>query len=82
MVRIKYSYYYEYLDFIIFIKGYNVFKTFLIAEMKMSPRNNLIRTRWKRDYILEQAQKKIEKEIHLVSNKTGVNPWVVLGIQY
>ena len=48
----------------------------------MSPRDNLIKTRWKRDNILAQTQKKIQKEIHLVSNKTGVNPWVVLGIQY
>ena len=71
----------NFLDFIIFLKGYNIAKTFLIAEVKMSPRNNMIRTRWKRDYI-QQAQKKLEKEIHLVSNKTGVNPWVVLGIQY
>ena len=49
---------------------------------EMSPRDNLIRTRWKRDNIFGQTQKKIQKEIHLVSNKTGVNPWVVLGIQY
>ena len=48
----------------------------------MSPRDNLIKTRWKRDNILTQTQRKIQKEIHLVSNKTGVNPWIVLGIQY
>ena len=45
----------------------------------MSPRNNLLRTRWKRDNIFGQTQKKVQREINHVSNKTGVNPWVVLG---
>ena len=48
----------------------------------MIPRNNLIQTRWKRSNIFGQTQKKIHKEINHVSNKTGVNPWGVLGTQY
>ena len=58
------------------------FPEFTKKKTEMSPRDNLIKTRWKRDNIFGQTPKKIQKEIHLVSNKTGVNPWVVLGIQY
>ena len=67
----------------LWLKLWRIFLFKILQKLsEMSPRINLIRTRWKRDNIFGQTQKKIQKEIHLVSNKTGVNPWVVLGIQY
>ena len=48
--------------------------------MRPRDRDAVMRSRWKRDNLVEKFQQKIVKETQLVAKKTGVNPWLVLGM--
>ena len=48
--------------------------------MRHRARDAVMKSRWKRDNLMEKFQQKIVKETQLVAKKTGVNPWIVLGM--
>ena len=39
------------------------------------------KTRWKREDFIKRLQHEVDKETKYVADKTGVSPWVVLGME-
>ena len=45
-------------------------------KMKSPP---VSKTRWRRENLFKNLQHEIDKETQSVSDKTGMNPWIILG---
>lgn len=45
-------------------------------KMKTPP---ISQTRWKRENLFKKIQHEIDEETQSVSDKTGLNPWIILG---